>query len=100
MYAVEAGSPITLTGSDGIPATVITTKDLRFKRQHMRYRPLKSERLMGTFTFVWNTLTISVSGRYVLENFTDEPDHSSYAQPGFGGRRPRRHYFRPFIRKC
>lgn len=100
MYAVEAGSPITLTGSDGIPATVITTKDLTFKRQHMRYRPLKSERLMGTFTFVWNTLTICVSGQYVLEDFKDEPYHGCYAQSGFGGRRPRRHYFRLFIRKC
>lgn len=100
MYRVEKGSLITVTASDGSTQTGLTPMELRFKRQHMRYRPLKSERLVGTFTFVWNRLTITVSGQYLLQDFTDESDQSSYAQPGFVGPRPRRHFFRPSRKAC
>ncbi len=99
MYLVKSNSPMIVTGSDGIPATVTTTKDLSFKHKDVCHRPLRHLQNTDVYIFRYATLTVVVSGEYVIENFTDEPYFGCYAVPSFVGPRPHRHYFRPFIRK-
>jgi hypothetical protein len=95
MYTIEPGTPITVIGPDGIPVTDIITRKMRFKKEHVRYRPLKASRHTESFTFVWMTLTVTVAGRYVLEAAHSVTDPRSLADPGFVGPRPRRHFFQP-----